>query len=263
MLGQLIVVALLAFGCANADTTGTVGGRIVGGTDAEIRQYPHQISLRYNGRHFCGGSIYRSKIILTATHCVSDEDPTNITIVAGITALKEQGVEVPVVKIIAHEKYNALNDYDVALLVLAQKLEYNELIQPIALAKERPVGGSPVTVTGWGTLVSGGVLSETLQQVTVDYVEQSTCRRSYFLLLTKRMLCAAVEGGGQDACQGDSGGPLIVGNEQLGVVSWGFGCGSSNFPGVYSSVPDLADWIEATADAIESDDIAVDQYSFL
>jgi len=52
----------------------------------------------------------------------------------------------------------------------------------------------------------------------------------------------AVNGGGKDACQGDSGGPLVrktIMNGKrvdyhVGVTSWGIGCASASYPGVYS-----------------------------
>lgn len=252
MLRHITLVALFTIayysGHTSADANALLdNGRIVGGYNADIRQYPHQISLRYRGRHFCGGSIYSPNIIVTATHCVDDEDTTDITVVAGVTTLDQRGDEVAVAKIITHEKYTLLNDYDVAILVLASNLRFSESIQPIALAKERPPAGTEVTVTGWGTLVEKGPLSNHLQQVQVNLVDQSSCRKLYLMLVTKRMLCAGVVGGGQDSCQGDSGGPLIAGNELLGIVSWGSGCASKIFPGVYASVPDLADWIEEKA----------------
>ena len=64
------------------------------------------------------------------------------------------------------------------------------------------------------------------------------------------MLCAAVDGGGKDSCQGDSGGPLFVprsigGWAQVGVVSFGIGCGTATHPGVYSRVSYYIDWIRA------------------
>lgn len=51
--------------------------RIVGGRAIDITDAPWQVSLQYNGRHFCGGSIISpnlgysnsSKWILTAAHC--------------------------------------------------------------------------------------------------------------------------------------------------------------------------------------------------
>ncbi|XP_013113232.1 trypsin delta [Stomoxys calcitrans] len=233
-------------------------GRIVGGMDATIEQYPHQISMRYRGNHRCGGSVYTSNIIVSAAHCVvGDLDLSQLTIVAGSTHLNNVTWELPVTKLVIHEKYNANNDYDVALLFLGGDFPFNDKIQPIGLAKSRPAAGAEVIVTGWGTLVEGGNIPNTLQQVTLNYVELSKCKKSYPLMLTDRMMCANVEGGGKDACQGDSGGPLIYENQLLGIVSWGIGCARKNFPGVYASVPELLDWI------VDNTNVNKKEYSFL
>ena len=49
------------------------------------------------------------------------------------------------------------------------------------------------------------------------------------------------------ACQGDSGGPLInADGYQLGVTSWGMGCGRPGVPGVYAKVSAEIEWIKRT-----------------
>ena len=57
--------------------------------------------------------------------------------------------------------------------------------------------------------------------------------------------------GGQDACQGDSGGPLVetgwINGEpvewQVGIVSFGIGCGRPGLGAVYSSIDYYSEWI--------------------
>ena len=53
---------------------------------------------------------------------------------------------------------------------------------------------------------------------------------------------------GKDGCQGDSGGPMTESREgseyQVGVVSWGEGCGRAGLPGVYSNVGMFRDWMD-------------------
>ncbi|XP_068148189.1 trypsin delta [Drosophila tropicalis] len=248
MLRVSIAICLLGFALSHA--VPMPDGRIVGGQDADIRDYPHQISMRYNGNHRCGGSILTKNIIVSAAHCVNTlTGPSNLTIVAGSTTLSEKNQEFPVIKFIVHSSYRVYNnDYDVALLIVNGDFEFSEYIQPIQLAQERPEHGAIVTVTGWGTLEEGGYIPNILQQVDVNVVDNSECKSTYSILLTSRMMCAAVTEGGKDACQGDSGGPLIYNNELLGIVSWGYGCARESVPGVYASVPELRNWILETRD---------------
>jgi trypsin len=69
--------------------------------------------------------------------------------------------------------------------------------------------------------------------------------------VTENMLCAGLanptsEEGNNDACQGDSGGPLVCNGTLYGVVSSGYQCGLSNFPGIYSKVSAVRSWIRNT-----------------
>eukprot|EP00959_Pyramimonas_sp_CCMP1952_P468002 9492510-Pyramimonas_sp.AAC.1 len=66
------------------------------------------------------------------------------------------------------------------------------------------------------------------------------------------MLCAqGVNSAGQvtDACQGDSGGPLVCASGGAayvlhGATSWGYGCAMQSYPGVWSRVSYVRDWID-------------------
>lgn len=126
-------------------------------------------------------------------------------------------------------------------------MEFNDKISPIELPEEDevPKAGSIATITGWGALSSGGMTSKNLQRVKVPIIEQSECVKAYGSTVTDRMICAGLLGvGGKDSCQGDSGGPMKVNGKIHGVVSWGQGCASRNYPGVYTRVTAVRQWIK-------------------
>jgi hypothetical protein len=89
--------------------------------------------------------------------------------------------------------------------------------------------------------------STVLLETNVNTLTHDECNQKYDgKIVEDVMLCAGVPSGGKDSCQGDSGGPIIDSNGvQVGIVSWGYGCGQKEFPGVYSRISGAADWINA------------------
>ncbi len=259
MIQRLAPAALLfsLAGCADQYLPGE--GRdgvdplaIVGGTNAPAGLYPYQVSIQdTRGGHFCGGSIIGDRWVLTAAHCVVGSRTSQLLVEGGITSLSSRGAMFGVRQIVVHPSYNSrTSDNDIALLELTSSAGS---LGPVDLMDAPAEGtyarsGTAAVVTGWGTLSSGGRSPDSLQHVTVPIVSDATCDasyRPYGQSITSRMICAGQAG--RDSCQGDSGGPLVVsgpsGWAQVGVVSFGFGCGDARFPGVYSRVSAFESWI--------------------
>ncbi|XP_053672127.1 trypsin-1-like isoform X2 [Anopheles nili] len=245
-----IVLALLAvvIACVQAHNESKRGFRIVGGFEIDVSEAPYQVSLQYNKRHNCGGSVLSSKWVLTAAHCTDGASAKSLSVRVGSTAHASGGTVVAVERVVQHPSYDASTiDFDYSLLELESELSFSEEVTPVALPEqdEAVEDGTMTTVSGWGNTQSSSESNARLRAANVPTVNQQQCHKAYqsFGGVTERMLCAGYQQGGKDACQGDSGGPLVADGKLVGVVSWGYGCAQAGYPGVYSRVASVRDWV--------------------
>ena len=239
---------------AAANQCGRVGNhRIVNGDEVNRGSHPWQISLRDTqySAHKCGGSIIDERWILTAAHCVKRETQVYYVTI-GAHEINDAGEGIrKTVKTVVHPDYNDHStDNDIALLKLQEKIHFGSRVQPICLHEEGLKHPKKwVTISGWGRTAENGSSSKVLREIKVPLVKEKKCRKYYGNRLTENMICAGAKDG-MDSCQGDSGGPMSYMDKknyrwvQMGVVSWGDGCGRKGVPGVYTKVSNYIDWID-------------------
>jgi len=240
--------------------------RIVNGTQSCYGQFPWQVSVRrtsffgFSSTHRCGGALINELWVATAGHCVDDLLLPKIRVRIGewdfsSTAEKDAHVERKVKEKIVHHKYNFFTyEYDLALLKLEKRVDFQDNIIPICLpGNDDLLIGEMGIVAGWGRLSEGGQLPSILQYVSVPIVSNDKCK-SMFLragrheVIPEIFMCAGYDLGGRDSCQGDSGGPLVVKGKDGrwflgGIISWGIGCAEPNLPGVCTRISKFTDWI--------------------
>ena len=240
------------------DFSDALDSRIISGEPTEINRANYLVSIRYRKsnntafEHRCGGTIYSPQYILTTATCVVGLDSRYLHVKAGSSYRTQTDGSLYVV-----EKYILYPDYniwffnnDLALVMLAFPLITNipKQIAAIPLATSVPAENSLATIAGWGITdaSNSSSFSETLQIADVQLVNNSVCKIAYGEgRITSGMLCAASSGA--DACLGDAGGALVYKGTALGLISWGNGCGNSNFPGVYTNLTYFKEWIESVA----------------
>lgn len=232
--------------------------RIVGGTEVSGNKYPWMAAVMSRNTNpsdgqFCGGSLIASQWILTAAHCIEDENANGVSVLLGQRDLSQSGGQTyNVSRIIEHPDYQRQGYPDLALIQLDRKTNVSPILLP---SRNNPVPdvGEDATVTGWGQVSENGPATDELRESTLPVVAHNQCNRAYNgEIVEDAMVCAGTASGDKDSCYGDSGGPLFVPRGQsyvqAGVVSFGEECGLANVPGVYARVSSYGDWISAYAD---------------
>nr|XP_022921294.1 trypsin-like [Onthophagus taurus] len=235
--------------------------RIIGGKPTHIKHYPYMVNILMRGNHWCGGSYIAPLWVLTAAHCLLNprtNTPSHHRVFKlrmGVSKLNDlTAQERNAMVVIPHPLFNFYNNScDIGLIAINMPFELGPTIKfatfPIHFDTYED---KDCTVIGWGITKSNeNKFSNDLLSVTVPVVSEVTCGAIYIqpkyrgLFRNHRTICAGYVNGGRDACQGDSGGPLILSGVQIGVVSWGIGCGNE-IPGVYTNVFYYKPWIYNT-----------------
>lgn len=282
--GMLALTALL-FGCTATSLppegddveheAGDEKDPIVGGTNANIADYPWQVSLQIKsgsgGSHICGGSIINESWILTAQHCTTGTAASTMRIAAGMSKLSQASSGGQIRNVAKKIEFSGYSDAskgkDIALLQLSSPLDLsgpNARAIPIVteqLAATLTAPGVVATVSGWGTLASDGNSPDNLQRVSVPIITNAKAQSAYSqeTITDDQLPAGDMVNGGKDSCQGDSGGPLVVpdgagGVRLAGVVSWGYGCADKAYPGMYARVSTFASWIKGYVTTVEPSD---------
>lgn len=238
--------------------------KIVSGRQVESGAEPWVVALARpaDGRAvaFCSGSIVAPRWVLTAAHC--NVRPGDLAIVGRHDLNTREGREIKVARVVVQPQFDRqTKNNDAALLYLAEAAP----AVPVGLNLERDIEASAnteLTVAGWGSISYLGPQSPRLLKKDVFTLNISGCKSVYShlgLTVSDSMFCANSDDGSKraqsgnqittDVCQGDGGGgavrlnPLTNSYQLVGIVSWGVGCGDRAFPGIYTSVSAIADWI--------------------
>jgi secreted trypsin-like serine protease len=226
--------------------------RVVGGSNANIANYPHQLSLRVSNSHSCGASLISGIKAVTAAHCgggalntysvlagTTDRTVTN----CGTCALRSATA------FVRHPNYsnngNTGFPNDIATMRFANiPTNANTNYATMAAANAGNYAGQSCVITGWGRTCGNCGLPNTLQQGTMTVLTNAACANTWgSASVNNGHIC--IQAPSTCSCNGDSGGPLMCGSTLVGATSWGAtGC-LVTYPSVYSRISFFRAWIDA------------------
>lgn len=193
---------------------------IIGGEEAAPNEFPFLLHIASN-RERCGGILIAWDMVLTAAHCVLQNNtceivPLNkISVSAQYDEAYSQTREAAYISV--HENHSPHDLWDdIALIKLTSKFDQ---VNNLSLARLSSLNNVNIgTVAGWGYISDNGTYPSRLMKVTTKVVNSDTCNKAKSC--PKSQFCAG--NGKQGACNGDSGGPFMCDSNGgvCGLVSY-------------------------------------------
>lgn len=198
--------------------------RFSGGSEATSGEFPFHAAIFGDLRYRCGGSLISPQAVLSAAHCVVDDntqvlDKDVFRLLFGIVDLKAlSGTEVlrEVAGIIKHPdyEYDQILKQDIALIFIKGNLQFSPSVRPICLFdSQTPIRfhlNQQVTVLGFGATETNREPSRYLNHGKMSIISRQQCieSRLVFGLLPENSAFCAKSFDNMIACPGDSGGKL-------------------------------------------------------
>jgi len=229
-----------------------IGSSVVGGSNSNIANHPHQMSLRVSGSHSCGASLVGGTKGVTAAHCgggaLSSYSTLTGTTDRTVTNCATCAVR-SLTSFIRHGSFvnNGNQGYpnDIAVLHFSSiPTNGNTGFIALAASGSGDFSGQSCVITGWGRTCGTCAIPATLQQGSMTVLTNANCAGQWSAAqINSGHIC--VQASSVSACSGDSGGPLRCGNTLAGATSWGQAQCNPSFPSVYSRISFFRGWIDA------------------
>ncbi|KAL1399217.1 hypothetical protein pipiens_008380 [Culex pipiens pipiens] len=197
---------------------------IVRGRDVTPGSFPwHAAVYHRKGRsdsYACGGTLVSSVYVLTADHCVKDDNGYVLSPKRIFARLGVHNLNAPNLQTSQHHDILMIHRFtepqqkknDIALLELSTEAAFNQHVQPACINQEEDVTGQSGVAVGWGFTEDDDV-SATLKAARMPVVSTTTClehdRDTFGQTLDSSLFCAGYTNG-TTVCNGDSGGGLHV-----------------------------------------------------
>ncbi|GFO33008.1 serine protease [Plakobranchus ocellatus] len=196
--------------------------RIVGGEDAQRHEFPWQVF----GRHTCGGTLIDDQWVLTAAHCLENDEVYYLRTVfnhydwlqvaVGLLDIQVENSSnlLSVADFYTYGDYNPsmylINDIALVKLKSPVNITGDDVRAACLPSRNENFDNEMCVVTGWGIGVAAGRLHKYLQKVSIPVQSNENCSDWLGLqAVPSTLMCAGFEEGFKDSCNGDSGGPLV------------------------------------------------------